>query len=78
MPFNSSAIQEMNVLCRFNLDSMQNGIKVHHDASPEVVEATKRLFDKGLVTLPDGGYLTELGRETAEHAQAMASLLMAD
>ncbi|TCI01647.1 TIGR02647 family protein [Corallincola luteus] len=76
MPYTADTIQELNILCRFNLDTTLEGIKVHHDAAPEVIEATQRLHNKGLVTMPDGGYLTDLGRETAEHAQAMASLLM--
>jgi uncharacterized protein (TIGR02647 family) len=78
MPYSSQTIEELNVLCRFKLDTMLEGIKVHHDAAPELVAATKRLHEKGLITLPDGGYLTDLGRETAEHAQALASLLLTD
>jgi len=33
------------------------------------------LFDKGLITLEDGGYLTDLGHEAAEQAQTVLNLL---
>jgi uncharacterized protein (TIGR02647 family) len=58
-------VQEMNILARYNLTSLQEGIKVHHDADPEVISATARLFHKGLVSQEDGGYLTHLGVEVA-------------
>lgn len=67
--------QEINILLQFNLSSMQEGIKVHSDADAELVAATKRLFDKGLITLQDGGYLTSLGLKAAEHAQALRQIL---
>ncbi|WP_199610483.1 TIGR02647 family protein [Flocculibacter collagenilyticus] len=69
MPIKQDYVDEMNVLMQFSLDSTQAGIKVHHDAEPHVVNATKRLFEKGLVTQEDGGYLTSLGHEVAEHTQ---------
>ena len=55
----------------FTLDSEQSGLKIHHDAEPEVIAAAQRLFDKGIVTLPDGGYLTDLGHDLSEHAQVV-------
>ncbi|OPX55574.1 TIGR02647 family protein [Oceanospirillum multiglobuliferum] len=67
--------QEMNILLQFNLSSMQEGIKVHSGADAELVAATQRLFDKGLITLHDGGYLTSLGLKAAEHAQALKQIL---
>jgi uncharacterized protein (TIGR02647 family) len=33
------------------------------------------LHAKGLLTLVDGGYLTGLGRDAAEHAQAVLTIL---
>lgn len=67
--------QEVNILIQFNLSSMQEGIKVHSDAEPAMIEATKRLYDKGLITQQDGGYLTSLGHTAAEHAQALKTIL---
>ena len=76
MPYTKDIVDELNMLVRFNPESTQLGIKVHqHEASPEVVAATKRLFDKGLITQEDGGYLTYLGHEAAEQAQALLTLL---
>ena len=75
MPYTPELVQELNTLIRFDLDTGQQGIKVHKTASPDVISAVQRLFTKGLVTQADGGYLTSLGREAAEHAQSMLGLL---
>ncbi|MBL1377586.1 TIGR02647 family protein [Zobellella iuensis] len=75
MRYNQALMDELNLLLHFDLDTTQQGIKVHHDADPAVIAAAVRLHDKGLITLSDGGYLTELGREANEHAQAMLNLL---
>ncbi|NLJ12833.1 TIGR02647 family protein [Denitrificimonas caeni] len=66
---------ELEVLCLYNLDSMQEGIKVHSSAGAERVAAAQRLFEKGLISQDDGGYLTSLGLETAAHAQAVLTVL---
>lgn len=75
MPFNKDLTDELNVLMQFNLKNEQDGIKVHNDASPQLIEAAERLFDKGLISQQDGGYLTDLGRKAAEHAQDVATIL---
>lgn len=76
MPFSSDHIDELNLLAMFGLSSAQEGIKVHqHSAAPEMVTAAERLHQKGLITQKDGGYLTSLGSETAEHAQRVLSVL---
>ena len=75
MPYTSELVQELNALIRFDLDTGQQGIKVHKTADGEVIAAVQRLHAKGLITLADGGYLTSLGREAAEHAQATLGLL---
>ena len=69
MPFNSGITDELNILSRYNLNTSQEGVKIHSSAEPEVIAAAQRLFDKGLITQADGGYLTDLGRTAAEHAQ---------
>jgi uncharacterized protein (TIGR02647 family) len=68
-------VAELNFLAHYDLDTMQEGIKVHKDAEPSVIAAVKRLHDKKLVTLDDGGYLTALGREVAEALQATLTIL---
>ena len=75
MPFTSDLVQELNALIRFDLDSGQQGIKVHKTADAEVIAAVQRLHAKGLNTQIDGGYLTSLGRDAAEHAQTTLGLL---
>lgn len=68
-------LHEMNLLAHFDLHSMQKGIKVHSDAAPELIEAAQRLFAKELIDQPDGGYLTSLGHEAAEHVQHVLQIL---
>lgn len=75
MPYSLEQIQELDVLIRYNLESSQQGIKVHKSANPETIEAVKRLHAKGMVTQVDGGYLTDMGRTAAEHAQTLLLML---
>jgi len=75
MPFNAELNAEIKVLNLFNLDTNQAGIKAHKDAEPELKDAIDRLYQKGLLTQPDGGYLTELGRNCAEHLQLALRIL---
>ena len=71
MPYNAELIEELNTLMRFDLATSQQGIKVHKTADASVIAATLRLHAKGLLTQADGGYLTGLGRDAAEHAQGL-------
>jgi uncharacterized protein (TIGR02647 family) len=75
MPYSAELIEELNILARYNLDTTQEGLKVHASAASGVITATQRLFDKGLISQVDGGYLTPLGREAAEHAQSALAIL---
>ncbi len=75
MSWNSEIVAELEVLCLYNLDSTQEGLKVHSSAGAERVAAAQRLFEKGLISQDDGGYLTSLGLETAAHAQAVLTVL---
>ena len=78
MLFKQDVVDELNILARYNLTSLQEGIKVHHDASPQVIAATARLFHKGLVTQEDGGYLTHLGIEVVQKVQSVLTTLSAE
>ena len=60
---------------KFSLRSMQEGIKVHHDAEISLVEAAERLHSKGMISQIDGGYLTDRGVEVAEKAHALIAAL---
>ncbi len=75
MRYTQDQMAEIDILIRYNLQTTQQGIKVHSNANIEQVQAVQRLFDKGLVTAIDGGYLTDLGRKAAEHAQALVLIL---
>jgi uncharacterized protein (TIGR02647 family) len=76
MQFTQDNLEELNILVRYKLTTTLEGIKVHTStAAPATVEATRRLFNKGLITLEDGGYLTALGHEAAEHAHALLGLM---
>jgi uncharacterized protein (TIGR02647 family) len=75
MPISQDLVHEMNLLAQFDLHSMQKGIKVHADAGDELVAAARRLHDKGLTDRDDGGYLTSLGHDAAEHVQNLLQIL---
>ena len=75
MRYTQEQMAEIDILVRYNLQTTQQGIKVHSNANSEQVKAVERLFEKGLVTQVDGGYLTNLGRNAAEHAQALLLIL---
>ncbi len=75
MNFSREQVAEIDILVHYNLETTQQGIKVHSSAGEEHVEAVRRLYEKGLVTQIDGGYLTDLGRSAAEHAQALILML---
>lgn len=75
MPISPQLNAEIRVLTLFNLDSAMEGIKVHKSADTDTLAAIKRLYDKGLVTQEDGGYLTDLGIHCAEHLQTALRIL---
>ncbi|MES2605266.1 MAG: TIGR02647 family protein [Pseudomonadota bacterium] len=75
MSLTPALLEELELLNMFNLNTTQQGIKIHHDATSAKVDAGKRLHAKGMITLPDGGYLTPLGQQTAEHVQILVTLL---
>lgn len=78
MQIQADSLAELQLLCQFNLDSMQEGLKVHHTADDGAIAACQRLYDKGLVSLPDGGYLTDRGIEAAMKIQSALALLQAE
>ncbi len=78
MRYTTDHLEELNVLSLFTLETTQEGIKVHSNARPEVIAATQRLFDKGLITQADGGYLTPLGHDAAENSQVLLTILCSE
>ncbi len=77
MIYQQDLLDELNLLLKFNLETTLEGIKIHSNARPATISAAERLHDKGMITQNDGGYLTDLGHEAAEHAQALL-LMMAE
>ena len=77
MYYTADLIAELEVLMLFDLASTQEGIKVHTTAADDMIAAAARLHEKGFVTQVDGGYLTSLGHEAAEHTQSLHTLLTA-
>jgi uncharacterized protein (TIGR02647 family) len=75
MSYTPELVAELEILALFNLDSSQEGLKIHQTAAPKAIAAAQRLFDKDLITQTDGGYLTSLGRDAAEHAQGLLTIL---
>lgn len=75
MPFNKALTDELNLILKFPNKSLMQGLKIHNDADPDIIAAAQRLFDKGIVDRPDGGYLTDLGIDLAEHAQIIQAAL---
>lgn len=67
--------EELDVLALFNPESTLAGIKIHHDAPHPAIAAGQRLFDKGLITQVDGGYLTPLGQEVVRHLDSVVTIL---
>ena len=78
VPYTSDLVDELNTLIRFNLETQLQGIKVHTSADPGIISATERLHSKGFITQVDGGYLTDLGRNAAEHAQTVLTLITSE
>ena len=75
MSFTPDLVHELNSLVLFDLATTQQGVKVHKTADAAWIAAIRRLHQKGLLTQADGGYLTSLGRDAAEHAQAALTIL---
>ncbi len=67
--------EEMKLLAKFPERSQLEGIKIHQDASPIIINSAKSLFDKGLISQPDGGYLTDSGLETVDHLHHVLATL---
>jgi uncharacterized protein (TIGR02647 family) len=75
MSMTQELIAELQVLRLFDTTTSQAGLKVHSDAAPELIAATKRLHEKQLITQTDGGYLTPLGYESSVHLQNLLHIL---
>jgi len=75
MQLSKNLIEEMELLLKFDLSSARVGLKIHSSADAAIIAAAKRLYHKELVEHEDGGFLTTLGHEAAEHLQAAQQIL---
>jgi uncharacterized protein (TIGR02647 family) len=75
MSYTPQNLSELKVLMQFNSPTSLEGIKIHKSAAPDVIAAAQHLHSGGFITQIDGGYLTQLGIETAEHAHSLFYLL---
>ena len=67
MHLDAKLIEELNLLARYRMTSTPaGGIEVGQAASPAVIAAAQRLFDKGLLERADGGNLTDSGRQAVD------------
>lgn len=73
--YSDALFEEIKLLAKFPEKSQLEGIKIHHTAHPTVITAAQSLFDKGLITQPDGGYLTDSGLETVDHLHHILATL---
>ncbi|AWY41874.1 TIGR02647 family protein [Pseudomonas putida] len=78
MSLTPELVAELEILALFNLDSSQEGLKIHQSAAPQAIAAAKRLYEKDLIDQPDGGYLTSLGRDAAQGVQTVLTILKAE
>ena len=75
MSFSPENLADLEVLMQFNSPTGLEGIKIHTSAAPELIAAAASLYRRGFITQVDGGYLTQLGIETASHAHSLHDLL---
>jgi len=73
--YSDTFFEEMKLLAKFPEKSQLEGLKVHTDAEPSVKKAAQSLFDKGLISQHDGGYLTDSGLEIASHLHHVLTAL---
>ena len=75
MKLTPELIAELELLTLFNPDNTQEGLRIHHDAAPQMIAAGQRLHAKGLSSEVDGGYLTSLGLDAVEQLRTVLTIL---
>ena len=74
MHIDPELIDELALLRRFSMGGPV-AMDVHDNPDPAIVAAAERMHEKGLITEPDGGELTDSGREAIEHLEKLFNLL---
>ncbi len=75
MSYTPQNLAEIEVLMLFESPSGLEGIKIHKTADAAVIAAAQHLYQGGFLTQVDGGYLTPLGIQAAEHAHSLYLML---
>jgi len=73
--YSEDLFDELKLLSKFPEESHIEGLKIHHDADEILIKSARSLFDKGMVSQTDGGYLTDSGREMVEHLHTVLDTL---
>lgn len=75
MSYTPENLAELDVLMLFRSLSGLEGVKIHKTAEASVISAAQHLYENGFISQVDGGYLTPLGIQAAEHAHTLFTLL---
>ena len=67
MQLDPELIEELSLLRRISLNLSEDEIDLSTIGDRTVVAAAVRLFEKGIISRPDGGQLTDSGRDAVEH-----------
>jgi len=71
MHLDPELIEELSLLRRISLNLTDEGIDLSTIGDPAMIAAAERLCEKGIISRPDGGQLTDRGREAAEHMKRL-------
>ena len=74
MQIDHELVEELSLLRRFGMGGPV-AMDVHDNPDPTVIAAAARMHEKGLITSPEGGQLTDNGREAVEHLEQLLNLL---
>lgn len=74
MHIDHELVEEISLLRRFGMGGPV-AMDLHDNPDPAIVAAAARMYEKGLITSPDGGQLTDNGRAAVEHLDQLLNLL---
>ena len=74
MHIDHELVEEIILLRRFGMGGPV-AMDVHDNPDPAVIAAAGRMHEKGLITDPEGGQLTDSGRQAVEHLDQLMNLL---
>ena len=68
-------LADLNLLAQFDSKNLEQGLKLHQGSDESLRAAALRLHAKGVITAPDGGYLTPCGVSLLEHLEHLVQAL---